>query len=291
MGLIAKSKTKKRLEPAALPLAPSLREANPWTTNGGVAAATLVRSALFSYSLLNVKSQSLRGRHSALVGAFGPATSSHLWIAAVSGREWTVTLGIDNAAGAIAADWVIRVKLTDDQVQVTTSKWLTTDDTLVNGILHDGLREELLQALSTGQVPTPNLEARISTKSLSIQVTFLSPAPLPGTVDFAIHTTLPMASCWARLDLLGYRVLQRSDNTGIWGIGSPATDSTDQVTLTLGVGPIAGSARIGSASPLGLRTAEAGLKAFIERAVFLLGRDDPEVRYAGPPEWGNGRQL
>ena len=291
MGLLAKAATKKRIQPQAEALSPSLLSHGPWATNGGVPVGGLVRSAVLALDITGARSTSIRGRTSSLAMAFAPSAGSQLWVTMVSAREWSFVLGIHNGQGGIAADWSLTLRITDSSAEVATGHYLTHDGALVHGDLHDALRAWLLSALAQGERPDPHNEEALSSQSLARTLTPAGAQPSAAQVDFQIHTRLDTDGCWRALSLMGHRELGRSEEAGSWGLGLPENDDMDRVTLEIKPGLVAGRGRIGSDGNLARRVAVAGLRSFIERALFLLGREDPGVQYVGPPEWAGGREL
>lgn len=289
MGLLAKAATKKRIQPQTGALSPSLLSRGPWTTNGGVPAGGLVRSAVLALDITGARSTSIRGRTSALAMALAPSAGSQLWVEKIASQQWSFVLGINNGKGGIAADWSLTLRIADTGVEVATGHYLTEDGALVHGDLHDALRNELLGALALGERPEPDGEELLSSQSLARALTPAVAPPSPAEVDFQIHTALDIDQCWRQLALLGHRELGRNREGGTWGVGLPANDSVDQATLEVGTGVLGGRGRIGSDGTPARRVAEAGLGSFIERSLFLLGREDPSLRYVGPAEWAGGR--
>jgi hypothetical protein len=206
-------------------------------------------------------------------------------------HEWSFTLGVNNGGNAIAADWAVQLRLTDSTAQVSTTHYLTKDDVLVHGEQHDVLRNEILRALSLGKMEDPECETELAHASLGRRQEFARPARAPVTVDFALRTKLEPQSAWARLNLVGHRLLQRDERQGVWGLGLPAYDDTDRVSIHVGPDRLTGRAVIASEPTLARRAAEAGLLSFIARARFLLGREDPDLHYEGPDEWATGPVL
>jgi hypothetical protein len=289
MGFIAKSATKKRTQPLSAPLNPALVNEGPWTTNGGIPAGGLVRSAVIAVDITGARSTSMRGRTTAVAAVVAPSSVSHLWVQMTGPREWSFVLGVKNVRGGISADWAVDLRIVDREIRVSTTHYLTHDDVLVHGDQHDALRNGLVRALSLGEQVDAGAEDALSTGSLTRPLSLGREAPAPTTVAFRFDTAHNPAECWQRLRLLGYRELPHDEQCGRWGLGLPANDNVDHVSLAIGPGSAVGDGRIGSEGKLDRRSAEAGLRSFIERTRFLLGRDDPDLRYDGPSEWSGGR--
>ena len=290
MGFLAKSATKKRIQPIAGPLNPALISSGPWTTNGGVPTGALIRSAVLAVDLTGARSNSLRGTTSKLAAPF-VGRASNLWVQMWQPREWNFILGINNGTGNIAADWSVKLQITDSAAQVSTPNYLTKDDVLVHGEQHDALRSELLRALSLGTIDDPGSETELGQASLGAPQEFASPTPAPAKIEFSLRTGLAPEAVWPHLNLVGHRLLERNEQHATWGLGLPSNDGIDRASLHVEPGLLKGSAVIGSEGAFGRRVAKAGLLAFVGRALFLLGREDPDVRYEGPEEWARGWQL
>lgn len=281
MGLLAKSATKKRVQPATGPLNPALMSLQePWRTNAGIPVAALIRGTVCSVDLTGARSSSVRGKTSVLGPSF--ATNSLFWVRAIDARHWRFTLGVTDVRGGIAADWTIDLTIAGNQVNVATGQYLTRDDQLVHGDEHDALRTELLRALSLGCAPTA-AEMDISEASLQMPINFSRSATDTSSVDFSIVTSIDATVSERRLGKLGFRRIDE-DSTK-WAIGLPSNDEIDYVTLTHGGGRIDFRGSIGSNSPAGRRFGEHGLRAFIDRALFLIRLEDESAHYQGPSSW------
>jgi hypothetical protein len=284
MGLIAKSATKKRVQPMSGPVNGALG-GTPWLTNGGIPAGALIRSAVLALDLTGTRSSSLRGRQHVLASLVVPAFASHLWVETNDFRTWEFVLGIDNGREAIAADWVIRLSVTPDTATVQTLRWLTKDDALVHGPQHDALRQELLRGLATGEQAEARGEDELGAASFKVALPFPAPPPEPGSVAFSLVTPLDEGTVRKRLALLGYRVLDDSPSGLRWGLGLPQYQEADHVAITFGAGALAGVASLGSLAGPGRRIAVQALRNFIDRALFLIRQADESVSYEGPGEW------
>lgn len=284
MGLFAKAATKKRVQPMSGPVNSALA-GTPWLTKGGVPVGALVRSAVFALDLVGARSSSLRGRQHALVSLVAPASASRLWVETNDFKAWDFLLGINNGADGIAADWAVRLTVNGATATVQTLRWLTKDDVLVHGSHHDALREELLRGLALGQQAESGSEDEVSASSLKVALPFDTAPPEPFDLAFSLLTTSDEGTIRKRLALLGFRVLDDSASALRWGLGLPRNQETDYVGLTFGPGALAGTARVGSADGTGRRIAAQALREFISRVQFLLGSEDENVSYAGPPEW------
>jgi hypothetical protein len=281
VGLLAKSTTKKRVQPAAGSLNPALtRLQDPWRTNAGILVAALLRAMVCSVDLTGARSSSVRGRTSVLGPSF--ATNSVFWVRAIDATHWRFTLGVTEVRGGIAADWTIDLTIAGDQVNVATGRYLTRDDHLVHGDEHDALRTELLRALSLGSAPA-EAEIDISATSIRMPINSSRSATDTSSVDFSIVTSLDATVSERRLGKLGFRRID--ENSTRWAIGLPSNDETDYVTLTHGGGRLDFRGAIGSKSPAGRRFGEQGLRAFIDRALFLIRREDESAQYQGSSSW------
>jgi hypothetical protein len=290
MGFIAKSATKKRIAPLQGPLHPALVDDGQgrWITDFSVPIGVLIRSAVIALDLTGVKSSSLRGTTGRLASAL-MASASHLWVQMWTRHQWNFVLGVNNGRGGIAADWVVQLDIGATAAAISTSHYLTKDDVLVHGEQHDALRNELLRALSLGGMTDPEGETSLGQTSLGRTQAFAGPPPAAAKVEFSISTRLDPQAIWSHLNLLGHRQLRRTESDGTWALGLPESDSVDGVTLHISPGSLIGEAVIGSEREFARRVAVAGLNSFIGRARFLVGREDPDAQYEGPPEWATGR--
>jgi hypothetical protein len=239
--------------------------------------------------ITGIRSNSNRGRTSIFVDAIKAISgASNLWVQMTAPRQWAFLLGVNDGSGNVACDWTVTLGIDGGTVTVSTGKYLTSDDVLVNGDQHDALRGELLRALALGERQHPEVERAVSEESLTASHSFAAVID-PVTIDFQFATNLDPPAAWKHLERLGHRMLDRDEDRGTWALGLPSCDDADRVTLLVSAGGISGHACIESDGGLSRRVAQAGLLSFIGRALFVLRRDDPDVRYIGPSEWGGGR--
>jgi hypothetical protein len=282
MGLLAKSTTKKRVQPAQGPLNEALQEREPWAVDGGIPAGGLIRSVVFGIDLTGARSTSARGYGA----SFGPSRASQLWVRLKTSRTWSFVLGMEGTQGAVAKDWEVDLAIAPTEVGVATAGYVTRDDALVNGDHHDALRNELLRALGQGRAFDGDRgESDVSSASLAQPLVFTTPPTSETAVGFKLVCSLDEATAWEHLRLLGYRVLPATQGGRRWGLGLPTNDDHDDVALDWTAVGLEGSARIGSQASGERRIAEAGLHAFISRAIFLLGRGGDQVTFEGDPQW------
>jgi hypothetical protein len=281
VGLLAKSATKKRVQPAAGPLNPTLANLRqPWRTNAGIPVAALIRGIICSLDLTGARSSSVRGTTS-VIGSFF-ATTSLLWVRVIDAKQWRFTLGVPDVRGGIAADWTIDLTISGNHVEVATGHYLTRDDQLVHGEQHDALRMELLRAMSLGNAPA-RAETDISQRSLQMPINFSRNATDTSSVNFSIVTSIDRKVAEKRLARIGFRRLDGSLTK--WGVGLPSNEAVDYVSLIYSSGRLDFHGSTGSDGAAGRRIAEHGLRAFIARALFLIRLEDESAQYAGPSTW------
>ena len=279
MGWLAKSATKKRIQPLQGALSEALSAPEPWATNGAIAVAALVRSVLLALDLTGAKPSGLTA------ALYLPTTTSTMWLSARGSRRWTATLGAGNGTGGVAADWSVDVLVEDRNVVVSTGGYLTRDDALVHGDLHDVLRDELLRSLALAQMPPGEAEEELTQTSLTVPVLFSDSPASPQDVTFAIAVAADPDQSQEILKKVGLRILDSSPTSITWALGLPENDRTDRATLDLTAGRLHGHASIGLSTALGQRVAACGLRTLILRAPFILQSLDRNVAYEGPSEW------
>src|ERR1035437_8417529 len=108
MGVIAKSKTSKRVAALEGPVSDSLA-LTPWTADGLVSIGRLVRSAAMSVSLGDLTSSTVRGRQSVIASALTSSVNtgaSVTWIELVGSAVYRVSIGVPKTNDSAARDWV-----------------------------------------------------------------------------------------------------------------------------------------------------------------------------------------
>jgi hypothetical protein len=284
MGFVAKATTKKRVLPTSGPLNDALT-GSPWLTTGAIPVGALVRSAVFALDLTGARSSSVRGRQGALTSLLAPTASSHLWVETDDFKSWDFVLGMNNGRDEVAADWVVKLSISDATATVSTSRWLTRDDALVHGEHHDAVRNELLRALALGQSAEPAGEADVSAASLSCSQRFREPAPPAVGFSFSLMTALDGPASREQLEYSGYRVLGRTRDDIRWGLGMPKNAATDYVEISFHPGVLSATAQVASARGSDRRIAACALRQFIDRALFLIRIKDQDATYKGPEDW------
>ena len=281
MGLIAKSATKKRVAPARGPINETLIGA-PWTTTGAIPTGALVRSALFSIPLGGVTST-----NSSRMGALTLKTTAHAWLESTDFRTWQIILGVSSLQKTITADWLVKLLLDvkEQTATVVTTQYRTLEGALLHPELHDAVRRELLRAISLGSQTDAEAEERVTSVSLQADQPFGKEPPGPSEVRFEISTTLEEHVLRERLRLLGHRVRETGADSIRWGLGLPADQDANEVTITLGDKVLQGYGRVAGASDLARRVATTDLRSFISRALFLVKSVDAEAAFQGPSEW------
>ena len=284
MGLLAKSATRKRTQPAAGTVNRALLRDKPWLTNGGIPTSGLVRSVALAHSLAGVTSAIGRGRQSAI---FAPRGNTSMWVETGDFTHWTVVVGAAMADGSIAADWTVELAIDTaaGTTAVATTQCLTIDGALAQGDFHDSLRNELLRTMALGRPTEEAGESATSSASLAIPQSFDEDPPEPFDLAFQLTTTLDEAAVREQLRLLGHRTLDATGPVLRWSLGIPANQDHDQVSITTAPGRLDARARVGSASPVERRIAAKALRNFVRRTYVVVSNRDESAQYHGPREW------
>lgn len=156
MGLIAKSKTKKRIEPVLI-LCRAEMEPSTVPTALVRAITSAIIDTVQSVDLKGVYSSPLRGRNSVIAGAIlsaakGGASSLLLTFPTSANLRWDVACGITLRDGRVATDWNIAIDVVKTepsyQLRLRTPGYLTNDGALVNGKAYDTLKARLVEGLT-----------------------------------------------------------------------------------------------------------------------------------------------
>jgi hypothetical protein len=284
MGLLAKSATRKRIQPAGGTVNSALLRDKPWLTNGGIPASGLIRSAALAHGLAGVKSVVGRGHQSVL---FAPRGDTSMWVETGDFTHWTLVVGAAMADGSIAADWTVELAVDTGAgtTTVATTQWLTTDGALAQGDFHDSLRNELLRALALGRPTENGSESATSAASLAIPQAFEQDPPGPFALDFHLTTALDETAVREQLRLVGHRTLDTSGPLLRWSLGVPANQDRDHVSIATAPGRLDVRARVESARPTERRIAAQALRNFVRRAYVVISNRDDSAQYHGPREW------
>jgi hypothetical protein len=201
-------------------------------------------------------------------------------------KTWNFILGVTKVPDGIAADWLVTMKINDDQsVTVSTPQYLTKDGVLVHGEHHDALRAELLRALALGQLTDADSEAQMSAASLKIRQNFESAGPDRSSVSFRYSTSLSSEEARGRLRIVGMRVLQATPESFRWGLGLPKDSGENYATATIAPGTIEVEAQIEAETAVSRRMAASDLRFLTARIRLCLRTKDEAAQYHGPSEF------
>ena len=186
MGFLARRLTRTRTAPVTVEVRLPLDTGPGWATDAALVTGAVVRAAVAEAPVGRAESTAMRGRQSGLLTAFSGKPST-LWVERTGTHGWQVSLGVPRADGLRALDWMIAVEVVRSAggvvAQLTTPEYLTHEDALVNGKVHDGVRDALAARFG-GSAADWDAEERISRHSLQ-QVADQLAAPPSDTVSAA----------------------------------------------------------------------------------------------------------
>jgi len=227
MGIIAKQKTKRRVEPiSAIAAIPTNKDA-PWLTHGKIIAAAVVRATALSFDLRKMQSAAMRNE---LVSAFYSVVTS-MRVETIGTSSWAVTLGPDSQP-----EWRCDIRIAaDDTLRISTPRYLMNHEgVLVNGEMHDEFRRRILEALSTGSEVQGKAESDISLRSLDFSLVVDTVEALGRVEDeFVVTTERSAEELTNTINIFGLPRLPSESGSSCWGLGLSDLWSENHIKTTI----------------------------------------------------------
>jgi hypothetical protein len=258
----------------------------PWMVNGGIIVGAMMRSAVIGESSTRSNAMA-KGRTNSLAAAL-ISTPSNLWAERLNQQAWSISLGARSADPAkIVYDWQITAECaTDDAgplVRIRTPRYRMTDGALVNGGLHDAIRENIVSRFTHGIGEAGALEGLLCRRSLS---SFSIPTreATGQPAGFEAVTELTPDEVRDLLPRLGFPVLGTAPGRWSWRLGLPPPGPAGRAEITLtDLGAqrrVSGVIEIGHTGHLiADLTAEQSATTFVTRLRNLIRREDPDVQW------------
>ena len=235
MGIVSKAHTAKRTAAKAYPNNFGDARERLWRTK------RLLQTTALMFGAPTMTSTTLRGHSSSLAPIFGIGeVTSDFWFERVKPTKWQLSLGADTARG-IVLDWAVTAELAgtaeSPQLVLNTVNALTRDGVLEKGKLHDGLRQVIGDAATTGRQPElpPAFLTELLRSSYATPVhAIIDAAPPQFVEDFAVHSPATVADVHSVIVMSRHRVIERTDERVIFEVGLDGYPSGTAV-LTLRV--------------------------------------------------------
>jgi hypothetical protein len=299
LSFLDKRLTRARTAPVDLRSQLPLSSDSAWTTNGNIVAGAVIKSAVAGLNVgWTTSNARMRGPESVIsvtVDALaGLITTSNLWVEHTSERTWAVSLGVRRPGNAGAAyDWQLTFGFVSDAygttIQIRTPSYRVKRGVLVNGKLHDELRESIAWRFRNGAADAGDVEAEICRLSLAKKDSMPKrEASLDRLVpEFSIVTSLSLGETRKCLDRVGFPILERADKRYSWRLGLASGPAANLATVDV---TDAGTQReihgLMALEPSGDRMqdliAAQSTVTFCERIRSLIRLKDPGAEWRGP---------
>ncbi|MEU6553249.1 hypothetical protein ABZ915_23645 [Streptomyces sp. NPDC046915] len=296
MGFLDRRLTANRTAPLRVPVQLPLDAGAGWQTQGKVVTGAVVRDAVVNARAERAESTALRGQQSSFTATFSTKPST-LWAEQSNGHGWTLTLGVLRADGLRAVDWTVSVQVVRSPegavAEIDTTEALTSEGALVNGKIHDRVRDRLATRFDGTAQDGWDAEDRISRHSLSPAAHLLA-HPVRGHLSAAFDavTTAPPAEVLAGLERIALPVAKAPPGAPPaarhWHLGLPGSPAGRGYAEVHDEGDrrrVRGGAQVPrTRDEVGDAVAALAADVLFDRVRDLLLRLDPAARWTGPAQ-------
>ncbi|HEX4094112.1 MAG TPA: hypothetical protein VHZ33_35810 [Trebonia sp.] len=191
----------------------------PYTDDGAVVAAAVIRAAASTIAQLKLTSSTARGKDILGIRQARSTYTSTISVTQRGQQTWLVSLGVQTVS-SWAFDWQVKIVLEDGQAgvsaNITTPTTLTLDGTLVNKSAHGELRDLVLTGLRAGRLPGGSAEVAVSMAGLASRP--LEPAFVPAA-ERCLRTRLRAEEILTALALVPFPLEGRGPGGLRWRLG------------------------------------------------------------------------